>query len=286
MKKDRNAKGAPSAARIKTAEKQTLSPSRTAYLKRIKRNKIVVVFFRIFILLFFLATWELLARTGIVDAFMFSSPSRVLLTLRSLRESGELYTHVFTTLYETVVGFIIATLVGSLISVVLWWSENVRKILEPYVVVLNALPKIALGPVIIIAFGAGTGSIIFMTFLVTVIVTVINMLNGFMQTDAGKILLLRSMGASKRDVLVNLVLPGSLPVFVSALKVNVGLSWIGSIMGEYVVSRQGIGYLIVYGGQVLKLDLVMTGTVLLCLLAAAMYALVLLFERLTVKRRK
>ena len=283
MKKRNSKNKAPETARKKTA---ALSPSRTEYLKRRKRDAIVVVFFRIFILLFFLAAWEILARTGIIDAFMFSSPSRVLLTLRALGESGELGTHVLTTLYETLVGFLIATLVGSLTSVVLWWSENVRKILEPYVVVLNALPKIALGPVIIIAFGAGTGSIIFMTFLVTVIVTVINMLNGFLQTDGGKILLLRSMGASKRDVLVNLVLPGSLPVFVSALKVNVGLSWIGSIMGEYVVSRQGIGYLIVYGGQVLKLDLVMTGTVLLCLLAAAMYALVLLFERLTVRRQK
>jgi len=285
MKKSRKTKEARKADK-KQRQPPALSPSRVEYLKRCKRDKTVVALSRIFILVLFIAFWEAAAELKIIDAFMFSSPSRILSTLDSLQKSGELFTHVFTTLYETVVGFLIATAVGCAVSVALWWSENLRKILEPYIVVLNALPKIALGPVIIIAFGAGTGAIIFMTFLVTVIVTVINMLSGFMQTDSGKILLLRSMGAKKRDILFNLVLPGSHSVFVSALKVNVGLSWIGSIMGEYVVSRQGIGYLIVYGGQVLKLDLVMTGTVLLCLLAAAMYALVLLYERLTAKGKK
>lgn len=270
----------------KTVQTQAaLSPSRREYLKRIRRDKIIVVFFRIFLLLFFIGLWELLAQTGTIDAFLFSSPTRIVNTLAELHSSGELYKHIFTTLYETVLGFILATAVGYLISVLLWWSENTRKILEPYIVVLNALPKIALGPVIIIAFGSGTEAIVFMTFLVTVIVTVINMLSGFLRTEPGKILLLRSMGAGKKDILINLVVPGSVDTFVSALKVNVGLSWIGSIMGEYVVSRQGIGYLIVYGGQVLKLDLVMTGTVLLCVLAAAMYAAVLLFEK-WVKRRK
>lgn len=270
----------------KTVQTQAaLSPSRREYLRRIRRDKIIVVFFRIFLLLFFIGLWELLAATGTIDAFLFSSPTRIVNTLAELHSSGELYKHIFTTLYETVLGFILATAVGYLISVLLWWSENTRKILEPYIVVLNALPKIALGPVIIIAFGSGTEAIVFMTFLVTVIVTVINMLSGFLRTEPGKILLLRSMGASKKDILINLVVPGSVDTFVSALKVNVGLSWIGSIMGEYVVSRQGIGYLIVYGGQVLKLDLVMTGTVLLCILAAAMYAAVLLFEK-WVKRRK
>lgn len=270
----------------KTVQTQAaLSPSRREYLRRIRRDKIIVVFFRIFLLLFFIGLWELLAATGTIDAFLFSSPTRIVNTLAELHSSGELYKHIFTTLYETVLGFILATAVGYLISVLLWWSENTRKILEPYIVVLNALPKIALGPVIIIAFGSGTEAIVFMTFLVTVIVTVINMLSGFLRTEPGKILLLRSMGANKKDILINLVVPGSVDTFVSALKVNVGLSWIGSIMGEYVVSRQGIGYLIVYGGQVLKLDLVMTGTVLLCILAAAMYAAVLLFEK-WVKRRK
>lgn len=264
----------------------TISPSRKEYLVKRKRNAVTVIFFRAFVLIATVLLWELFARTGIIDAFVFSSPTRVAKTLVDLYVDGELLVHCGTTLFETLSGFILATFFGCAFSVLLWCFETLRKISEPYVVVLNALPKIALGPIIIIVFGAGTASIVFMTFLVTVIVTTINMLNGFLQTDRGKILLLKSMGANKFDLLFRLVLPGALPAFVSALKVNVGLSWIGSIMGEYVVSKQGIGYLIVYGGQVFKLDLVMAGTVLLCIFAAAMYALVLLFERLTVKRKR
>lgn len=270
---------------MKTKEK-TLSAARAGYLRQTRREKITVHFFRIFILAAFIMLWEVAANKNVIDSFLFSSPSKIAKTLGSLYISGDLFGHIFTTLYETIVGFLIATFVGTLFAVLLWSFLPLQKIFEPYIVVLNALPKIALGPVIIIAFGAGTGAIIFMTVLVTVIVTTINMQNGFMQTDKGKILLLRSMGASKADILFRLVLPSSLPAFVSALKVNVGLSWIGSIMGEYIVSRNGLGYLIVYGGQVLKLDLVMTSTILLCVLAALMYAAVLLFERLTVKRRK
>ena len=158
--------------------------------------------------------------------------------------------------------------------------------MEPYIVTLNALPKIALGPIIIIAFGAGFKSIVFMTVLVTVIVTTINMLTGFLQTDKGKIFLLRSMGANKIQLLVHLIIPNSIPTLISTLKVNVGLAWIGSIMGEYIVSKQGLGYLIVYGGQVLKLDLVMASTVILCLLAGSMYAIVALLERKITKWQK
>ncbi len=270
---------------MKTKDKD-LSINRIKYLKRKNAEKITIHFFRIFILALFIALWEIAANTNLIDSFLFSSPTRIFKTLCDLYADGDLFDHVFTTLYETVTGFLIATLSGTLFAILLWCFNTLQKIFEPYVIVLNALPKIALGPVIIIAFGAGTGAIIFMTVLVTIIVTTINMLNGFTQTDKGKILLLRSMGANKADILFGLVLPSSLPSFVSTLKVNVGLSWIGSIMGEYIVSRQGLGYLIVYGGQVLKLDLVMTSTVLLCVLAALMYVAVLLFEKLTVKRRK
>ena len=215
---------------------------------------------------------------------MFSSPSRILNTLISLSNTGELFTHVTTTLFETVIGFLVATIIGTLIAMFLWLSTRARTIFEPYIVVLNALPKIALGPVIIIAFGAGMKSIIFMTILVTIIVTIINMLTGFMQTEKGKIFLLQSMGATKIQILTHLIIPQSIPTLVSTLKVNVGLSWIGSIMGEYIVSKQGLGYLIVYGGQVLKLDLVMASTVLLCLLAGLMYACVAILEKLINKR--
>ena len=260
-----------------------ISAQRIKFLKSQKQNTLIVWCSRIAILGIFLILWEICSKVGIIDPFLFSSPSRIITTLKDLYSQGSLLLHVGTTLYETLIGFIIASVLGTLIAVLLWFSQKLRQIFEPYIVVLNALPKIALGPIIIIAFGAGTKSIIFMTVLVTIIVTVINMLTGFIETPKSKILLLKSMGASKLQILYYLILPNSLPTLVSTLKVNVGLSWIGSIMGEYIVSKQGLGYLIVYGGQVLKLDLVMTSTLLLCILASMMYVFVLLLEKLLLK---
>ena len=173
----------------------------------------------------------------------------------------------------------IATVLGTAIALALWWSENFRRIAEPYIIVLNSLPKIALGPIIIVWFGSGVKSIVFMTVIITIIVTIITMQNGFLAADKGKTMLLESMGASKFTIMRKLVLPQSIPTFISCLKINVGMAWIGSIMGEYLTSRQGIGYLIVYGGQVFKLDLVMASTVILCILAGVMYALVALLEK-------
>lgn len=156
--------------------------------------------------------------------------------------------------------------------------------MEPHIVVLNALPKIALGPIIIIWVGAGGAAIIVMALLISLIITIISITSGFMSTDSNKVLLLRTMGASKMQILTKLVLPGNIPTIISALKINVGLCWVGTIMGEYLVSRSGLGYLIVYGGQVFQLDLVMASTVILCLLAGGMYFLVQLIEKLIVKK--
>lgn len=255
------------------------------YLKKLKRSTISVNALRIGILIVFFAFWELLSDLQVIDGFIFSSPSRILTTIKNLYLSGELFVHIGTTLYETLLGFFIASTLGIIIAVIMWWSDKVRKVFEPYLVVLNSLPKIALGPLIIIWFGAGTRSIVFMAIIITIIVTVINMLSGFIEADKNKILLLRSMGANKLQIFTRLVFPASMPTLISTLKINVGMSWIGSIMGEYLVSKQGIGYLIVYGGQVFKLDLVMASTFILCVLAGLMYAVVALTEKLLLKWR-
>lgn len=256
------------------------------YLKKLKKVKAWVHITQISVLVILLSLWEILTATEAIDSFLFSSPSRIITTLGNLYTDGVLFRHIGTTLYETLIGFFLATLIGTLVAVIFWWSDFTRRVFESYIVVLNSLPKIALGPMIIIWFGAGTKAIIFMTFLITVIVTVINMFAGFCEVDKDKILLLRSMGAGKYKIFRHLVMPSSLPTFISTLKINVGMSWIGSIMGEYLVSKQGIGYLIVYGGQVFKLDLVMTGTVILCLLAALMYSAVSLIEKTLIRRQK
>ena len=256
------------------------------YLKRQKKKNVAINASRVAILLILLLVWELTALFEWVNPFITSSPSRIMKTIGGLYKDGTLFYHVGTTLLETIIGFFIAVLIGYSVALLLWWSEIFRKISEPYLVVLNALPKIALGPLIIIWCGTGSGAIIFMTVLIGLIVAILNMLGGFMATDDNKLLLLKSMGANKWQILTKLVIPSSLPEFISMLKINVGMAWIGSIMGEYIVSKAGIGYLIVYGGQVFKLDLVMSAVLILCFLAGVMYALVSLLEKLVVKNTK
>ncbi len=183
------------------------------------------------------------------------------------------------TLSETLLGFSIATGLGFLMASILWWSERLRKILEPYIIVLNSLPKIALGPIIILWVGSGMTAIVTMCVLICVIISTISMTNAFNSCDSDKILLMKSMHANKMQIFTKLVIPSAFPAFISMLKINVGMSWVGTIMGEYLSSSEGLGYLIVYGSQVFKIDLVMTSTVLLCLLAGLMYAGICLIER-------
>lgn len=201
-------------------------------------------------------------------------------TIAELYRGGNLFYHIGITLMETIAGFFIAVIAGYSVAVALWMSDFARKVFEPYIVVLNALPKIALGPLIIIWIGTGYTAIIFMTVIVAIIVCIMNTLTGFLQADNTMLTLMRSLGANKRQILFKLVIPSSVPQLMNTLKVAVGLAWIGSIMGEYIVSRAGLGYLIVYGGQVFKLDLVMTATIILCALAGAMYAIVAAVEKI------
>lgn len=249
------------------------------YLKKYRTKKLLITITQILILVIFLLSWELLTRYEIISSFFFSSPSRILRTIGELYSSGELFYHARITLSETLIGFVIATGIGFLVAFVLWYCDFLRRVLEPYLVVLNSLPKIALGPIIIIWFGAGSKAIIFMCILIIIIVTIMNILNSFTSCDKELIALAKSLGANKLQIFFKLILPNSLKDIVSTLKINVGLSWIGSIMGEYLVSKAGLGYLLIYGGQVFNLNLVMTSTVILCVLASLMYFIVALFEK-------
>ena len=249
------------------------------YLRKERGRTIFVVVMQIFLLLQFFIVWEMLARYEIIDSFIFSAPSKMWESFVNLSGNGVLWRHVSATLVETVIGFLSATVIGVVIAVILWSVEPLRRILEPYIVVLNALPKIALGPIIIIWVGAGKGAIIVMAILISVIITIINILNGFLSVDKDKILLMKTLSASRRQILFKLVLPSNLSNIIAALKVNVGMAWVGTIMGEYLVSREGLGYLIVYGGQVFNLSLVMCSTLILTILAAIMYFCVLIIEK-------
>ncbi len=256
------------------------------YLKLHRTKKILTLLTQIAILVAFFLGWELLSRFGVISSFFFSSPTRVAKLIGEMLRSGELIYHSRVTLNETLIGFAVATGVGFLVAFVLWYSNFLRQVSEPFLVVLNSLPKVALGPIIIIWFGAGDKAIIFMCILIVVIVTILNILNSFTNCDNQLIALGKSLGASKMQIFFKIVLPSSLKDIISTLKVNVGLSWIGSIMGELLVSKAGLGYLLTYGKQVANMHLVMTATVVLCLLASLMYFAVALFEKLMQKKLK
>ena len=249
------------------------------YLRGLLIKKYLILGIQIGLLISIFALWELFTSIGWLDSFIISSPTRIVKTIILLFNDGSLFKHIGVTLYETVLGFIIATLAGTIIASLLWWNEWLRRVLEPYIVVLNSLPKIALGPVIIIWMGAGTKAIVTMCVLICIIITIISMLNSFLSCEHDKILLMQSMGANKSDIFFSLVLPHSVPDLISVLKINVGMSWVGTIMGEYLVSKAGLGYLIVYGGQVFRLDLVMSSTLLLCVMASIMYFTVAYIEK-------
>lgn len=256
-----------------------MSEERKSYLKKRVRHKRAVMILRAAILICFFVLWEVAARAGWIDAFIMSSPSRMAETVTNLYISGDLFHHIGISCLETVIGFLLGTLAGILIAVALWNSPFLSKVLDPYLVVLNSLPKTALGPVFIVWIGAGPSSIIAMTLAISLIVTILDVHNGFLSTDKEKIKLMRTLGATKRQILFKLVLPANLPTMINALKVNVGLSWVGVIMGEFLVSKAGLGYLIVYGSQVFKMDLVMATVIILAAAAAIMYQCLLILEK-------
>lgn len=255
------------------------SAAQAAYRWRRKRRRRAIAAAQWGILIVLLAAWEILARTGVLDAFLLSCPSRMLESIAALARSGELALHLATTLWETIIGFVLGAVLGVGVAVLLWWSDTLNRILDPYLVILGALPKIALGPVLIVWIGAGMPAIIVMTLLISVIVTTVTALGGFLSVEREKITLLRSFGASKWQTFTMVVFPGALSTTVSALKLGVSMSWIGVIVGEFLVSRAGLGYLIVYGGQVFRMDLVMGSTAVLCVCAALMYLLVAAMEK-------
>ncbi len=255
-----------------------ISKERKKYLKKMRTNKILVILTQIFILVGFLTIWEILANLKVIDSFITSQPSRIWNTFINL-SSNDLIRHMKVTIYETIVGFSMGTILGVAIAIILWWSKFLAKVSEPFLVVLNSLPKVALGPIIIIWVGSGMPAIIVMAIAISLIVTILEMLNGFLKTDKEIIKMARTFNCNKFQLLTKIIIPANMGTFINSLKVNIGLSLVGVISGEFLVSKAGLGYLIVYGGQVFKLDLVMTSVIILGIVAGVMYGGVLLLEK-------
>lgn len=254
------------------------------YLKKIRKDNILVRITQIFIVFSFIIIWQFLADKGLINTFISSSPKEVLNTIIDLNNSNNLYNHIWITIYETLISFILGTVIGILCATILWWNNFLSKVLDPYLTILNSLPKVALGPIIIIWAGAGIKSIIIMALLISVIITIINVYQGFLETDLVKIKLMKSFKATKAQTYFKLILPSTFPIIISTLKINISMSLIGVIMGEFLVSKEGIGYLIMYGSQVFNLNLVISGIIILCIVATIMYYIVLYFEKKLIKK--
>ena len=259
-----------------------VSKDRKKYLRKIRLRKIEILITQIAIVISFIALWEILAQKGKIDSFITSQPSRIVKTFMNL-SSNNLIEHLKITVEETLIGFLLGTIAGAITAIILWWSPFISNVSEPFLVVLNSLPKIALGPVIIIWVGAGMPAIIVMALSISLIVTILEILNGFLHTDKEKIKMVKTFNANKIQVLTKIVIPSNIPTFFNTLKVNIGLSLVGVISGEFLVSKGGLGYLIVYGGQVFQLDLVMTSVIILAVVAALMYESIVVLEKIFVK---
>lgn len=259
-----------------------LSKERQAFLNSRLRKKRLILGCQVGILVFFLMLWEISAHMGWIDSFILSQPSRIVATFANMAKY-DLANHIGVTVYETLMGFVLGVILGTALAILLWWSSFISKVAEPYLVVLNSLPKIALGPVIIIIVGAGTEAIIFMALAISLIVTVLEMLNGFRHTDKEFIRMATTFGATKAQIFLKIVFPYNISTLFNSLKINIGLSLVGVIAGEFLVSKAGLGYLIVYGGQVFKMDLVMSSVIILAIVAALMYQGVVWLQKLAMR---
>ena len=241
------------------------------YIRRMKRHKKFILFYRLLILILFFSLWELAARFQWIDAFIFSSPSRMFHTFISLLPGGIIWKHIGITLLETFISFILVMFLGACIAMILWWNTSISAVLEPYLVALNSLPKTALAPVLIVWLGNNMKTIIVCALLLAVFGTIINLYAAFKTTDPDKLLLITTLDGGKKDQLTKVVIPANIPSFIGSLKVNIGLCLVGVIIGEFLAANAGLGYLIIYSSQVFKLDTVMMAIIILCLVATGLY---------------
>lgn len=259
--------------------KSVQSMTQTEFIRRHKRSRRLVTLYRILIFIFIFAFWEIAAKTGLIDAFIFSSPSRIAAAFVSLLSGGAIFMHMGITLFETFISFLLVLILGIITAIVLWWNKKISDVLEPYLVALNSLPKTALAPILIVWLGNNMKTIVVCAILLAVFGTIISLYAAFITTDPDKILLVRTLGGSKKDILIKVVLPENFPALIGAMKVNVGLCLVGVIIGEFLAANAGLGYLIIYGSQVFKLDWVMMSIIILCLTAAILYKVIDVAEK-------
>ncbi|MDR7240623.1 ABC transporter permease [Neobacillus drentensis] len=253
------------------------------YIQSLKIEKRWVGFYQAIIFIVFFSSWQLASQKQWIDPLLFSSPSKIWNLLLEKIQDGTLISNIGVTLTETVFGFILGTLLGTILAAILWWSPMISRVLDPYLVILNAMPKVALGPILIVALGPGYSSIIAMGAIISIIITTIVVYTSFKEVDPNYLKVLQTFGASRWQCFKEAILPASFPTIISTLKVNVGLSWVGVIVGEFLVSSRGLGYMIIYGFQVFNFTLVFLSLLVIAVFATIMYQLVELLEKKIIK---
>lgn len=253
------------------------------YQKKYKKKKLLIKLTQIIILISIIVLWQVLTDIGIMNAFIYSSPLKVIQTIKSLFLTGDLIAHIWTTLYEIIIAFILGISLGFIIALIFYRYPFIAKVFDPFLTVLNSLPKVAIGPIIIIIAGANIKSIILMALFINLIVNIISIYSGFMETDKIKIKMFKTFGATNRQILYKLVVPSSYNTIISSLKLNISLTLIGVITGEFLVSKKGLGYLIIYGTQVFNLDLVISGIIILLIISYILYKAVIFLEKKLIK---
>jgi NitT/TauT family transport system permease protein len=264
-------------------KKNKLELLHRSYIQSLKVEKRWVRFYQAIIFVVFFSSWEWSSQKQWIDPLLFSSPSKIWNLLLEKIHDGSLVSNIGVTLTETVLGFILGTLLGTILAAVLWWSPMISRILDPYLVILNAMPKVALGPILIVALGPGYTSIIAMGTIISIIITTIVVYTSFKEVDPNYLKVLQTFGATRWQCFKEAILLASFPTIISTLKVNVGLSWVGVIVGEFLVSTKGLGYMIIYGFQVFNFTLVFLSLLVIAVFATIMYQLVELLEKKIIK---
>ena len=269
--------------RLGTGAPAALSTGHRHYLRHYHFHRLLVIFFRIFLLTGFLFLWEFCASHQIIDSFIFISPSKIMNVLLLMISDHSIFLHLGVTLYETFVSFFLVIFVSILFAILLWYSNNLSEILEPYLVVLNSLPKSALAPLLIVWLGATKTTIIVTGMSVAIFGSILNLYTSFRSTDPGKIKLIYTLRGNNLHVLTKVILPYSIPAIISNMKVNIGLCLVGVIIGEFLAAKEGLGYLIIYSSQVFKMDWLLMSICILCVFAIFLYALIDFGEKLYFK---
>ena len=265
-------------------EVNEMSVKQQEFLKGRQKHRIIVSVFRVLILLLFFILWEISSATGLIDSFIFSSPSKITLCFLEMLKNRSLFLHIGITLYETFISFILVILLSILAAILLWYSKKLSEILEPYLVVLNSLPKSALAPLLIVWLGATSKTIIIAGMSVAIFGSILNLYTAFINVDQEKIKLIYTLHGNRRHALTKVVLPSSVPAIISNMKVNIGLCLVGVIIGEFLAAKSGLGYLIIYSSQVFKMDWLLMSIILLCIMAMGLYALINVVEKRVLKK--